>query len=893
MAVRKLAIAFGQSPTGPWHDIESWLTDRPDLNLLLAPRRVSGSTDTQFTVPNSIPGFNSSSKSLRGTAIRTVRFFVLYNPVATGYSSYPGTARVAGQVFNSTSGSSTFLGLPNGLTHSTTNIYVEQRFKSGSNGVASVFRKLTQTTHTVSSVLEMTKSFVDADVNAATNEITLSAAGSAFVVGNAVRFLTTGTLPAGLSALTVYYVKTVGATVTLSATSGGATLDLTAAAGSGTHTMVHAYTTATDPATVGSRLTVTPAFDPPPSGHEELTFTHTANSGGSTTTTVLSMNYGLLRTGDLRSLRLRCITATNTANQGQSVAISGWSDVTRTVTHAAFPQATSAGDTFAIEPISGVAFDRFGMWLPWSMFERDLNVDTFGDISKSNPYPPGFDYPSHWHLPQMYGLSNQPVTTTLGLKLTVNPYISWTVGGMVRLAEILGEEVWCLQCDFGGSSTAHREFELGTRVIGWYDPAQQNDWSIAKTNSCYQRFLDELDAAIAAAALVGDTLELVGVWRAQSDGDATTGYNGYQSTGGQQGMPVWRDKYLASNRAFRAKVRAALKARGLWSRDANKIPWVQALLTEDTVDQTDGDPTSAEEINAHLLQLADEDRYAASWDPTGIPLWDGIHYTGEGLDDVEKLSIDAWREILAATDQSGEVDLVNVALAHLGEAGLVTSIEPVDGSFLSQIAATFYPRARRAVLELHNWQFATSRRALSKLYDNPATSWAFAYVAPANMIRAISVLPAQASDDYMALGLSAGTSQTFAGYISGSGDLSRSTLNEYRTGALTSQNVTTTQPFDIERRADGTKIIHTNQDEAHLRYVRDVYDTKLFSELFAQAVSWKLAAMLAGPVIKGQAGQQAEERAMKMMQWYVSKARETDGAQRNIKPDPGMPFSRG
>lgn len=160
------------------------------------------------------------------------------------------------------------------------------------------------------------------------------------------------------------------------------------------------------------------------------------------------------------------------------------------------------------------------------------------------------------------------------------------------------------------------------------------------------------------------------------------------------------------------------------------------------------------------------------------------------------------------------------------------------------------------------------------------------------MLRAISVLPPDANDDYMQVGPTTDAGSSFVGYVTNSGARG-SSFNQYATGSITTTNSPATQPFNIERRNDGTRIIHTNQDEAHLRYVRDVYDTRVYSELFAQAVTWKLAAMLSGPILKGQAGQQSEDRCMKMMQWYIAKARETDGAQRNVKPDPGMPFSRG
>lgn len=73
--------------------------------------------------------------------------------------------------------------------------------------------------------------------NAGTDEITCTSHGLS--ANDLIHFTNSGgALPAGLSANTVYYVKTVvsGNVITLSATRGGATLDITGA-GTGTHTL--------------------------------------------------------------------------------------------------------------------------------------------------------------------------------------------------------------------------------------------------------------------------------------------------------------------------------------------------------------------------------------------------------------------------------------------------------------------------------------------------------------------------------------------------------------------------------------------------------------------------------------------------------------------------------
>ena len=86
-------------------------------------------------------------------------------------------------------------------------------------------------------VLAPTKTFVDANVNTGTERITITAHRYVDEQGP-FRLTTTGTLPAGLSLATDYYIRYVDAnTIELSLTAGGAAVNITGAAGGGTHTI--------------------------------------------------------------------------------------------------------------------------------------------------------------------------------------------------------------------------------------------------------------------------------------------------------------------------------------------------------------------------------------------------------------------------------------------------------------------------------------------------------------------------------------------------------------------------------------------------------------------------------------------------------------------------------
>lgn len=157
------------------------------------------------------------------------------------------------------------------------------------------------------------------------------------------------------------------------------------------------------------------------------------------------------------------------------------------------------------------------------------------------------------------------------------------------------------------------------------------------------------------------------------------------------------------------------------------------------------------------------------------------------------------------------VDICNLALAHLGNRAQVVSIAPVDGSVESDYCARFFPMARDEVLELADWSFARSRVSLAPLSINPSSTWAYAYERPANCLvpRRIMTGDARAHED-----------DSFA--------------------------------FEEEGRA-----IFCNQALASLVFTQPMEDPTRFSPGFTTALSYKLAAYLAGPVLRGEAGSTA------------------------------------
>lgn len=167
---------------------------------------------------------------------------------------------------------------------------------------------------------------------------------------------------------------------------------------------------------------------------------------------------------------------------------------------------------------------------------------------------------------------------------------------------------------------------------------------------------------------------------------------------------------------------------------------------------------------------------------------------------------------MATTD----VDIANLALAHLGDDATVSQLVPPEGSAQAEHCARFLPIARSTLLELHAWKFAVRRAQPALRADLASTAWGYVYQEPNSLIRVLSVLP--------------------EGY--------------------TRDSDGSAVEFDTESDEDGNGLILTNTPNATIRGVFNVTDPARFTPLFTEALGWLLASYVAGPLIKGETGAQ-------------------------------------
>lgn len=224
------------------------------------------------------------------------------------------------------------------------------------------------------------------------------------------------------------------------------------------------------------------------------------------------------------------------------------------------------------------------------------------------------------------------------------------------------------------------------------------------------------------------------------------------------------------------------------------------------------------------------------------------------------------------------VDICNLALSHIGDVADVQSISPPDSSVQAGFCSRFYPIALTALLEMASWDFATRRVFLAQLATNPASTWRFAYAAPKLLLNAIAVLDSCALDDYNQ-------------HWGDADEWNRwHPMPDYPNPAEVAY---TPQPFVVETQADGTKIILTNVCDAVLRYTLLVTDPTQFSGLFVMALSYQLASMLAGPIIKGDAGATVSAAMLQKAQGFTSQAKTSDANNRRLNVKQSVPWMAG
>ena len=85
------------------------------------------------------------------------------------------------------------------------------------------------------------------------------------------------------------------------------------------------------------------------------------------------------------------------------------------------------------------------------------------------------------------------------------------------------------------------------------------------------------------------------------------------------------------------------------------------------------------------------------------------------------------------------VSICNLALSYLGDSANMVAINAPEKSTQAELCSRLYPTAVSALLDMHDWSFATKRKVIPELSDEEGFGWRKVFKLPSDALRIISV----------------------------------------------------------------------------------------------------------------------------------------------------------
>lgn len=185
-------------------------------------------------------------------------------------------------------------------------------------------------------------------------------------------------------------------------------------------------------------------------------------------------------------------------------------------------------------------------------------------------------------------------------------------------------------------------------------------------------------------------------------------------------------------------------------------------------------------------------------------------------------------------------DICNMALNHIGREQIASLHEDTEAARTCRI---HYDMQRKVLLRAYTWGFAMKTAPLS-LIDKTVPGWKYVYAYPNDCVMA------------------------------------RKIFNEQNTWCVLQKNFDGNMDQVILN--DNTKALVCNHADAFLQYTYDVKNAELFTEDFAQALSYYLAGAIAVPLTGSQAlAQQMQQMGAQLLE----EAKFTQMKERNKVPE--------
>jgi len=410
-------------------------------------------------------------------------------------------------------------------------------------------------------------------------------------------------------------------------------------------------------ATGANSLTV-PAWTVAPTSPEEgeqFSYGFVALAGS--TSSIVNLNVGWPNISGnapkLTGVVLKCLTGAG-ANVGVERIISAVNGSTGAVTvSVAWPSTPNAGDTFEMKPqgtLTSSEWHLWGYWLPWCPYEGSSTA------GKTNPYPPGFNYPGGIAQMRTY---NPGSGAGISGQLAV-----WHHGAGPQIAAMNGSDVRVVTLAVGGASLSYNEFAFdNVTATGWFDAKQQCTFTPSSPNALWNRLMDMLSVAQLQATAEGHTLEIEAVVMLQGEADASA--------------LVLAEAYEANLRSFISLLRQEIVTRGFWSGDPDEIKWIHPLVT------TTNWPYAAQ-VRAAITNIAASVPNVRTFETNGFPKGDVAHYSGVGQTQMENAVVGTLRQ-MRAEEEAG------TAAAVVAQPSPQEIVASIDAAVLAGLDVVSFP----------------------------------------------------------------------------------------------------------------------------------------------------------------------------------------------------------
>lgn len=625
MATRKFILNIGQSNGGTQADYATWQTLHSNLAVdftLFSSSFARGPYTDTLTLPSTFPT-PWQTVPLKGAAVSSLRYLTFYNPVSTGlgYVTYPHTARIASVISHDTT---------------STGIELDKWWQYDPTG-RTIVREKTGSVHTIAvwagafgigDQIGVTPAFdpppeeeeqITYGIYAGANSPNTTTLlldmryGGDFGVGNWDGSLAGCRIRCTAGTANNVNISRYIDDIILDA---GITPDIPAAPA------IKITVTAAWPATPqdGDQFVI----EPPPVGAASVPFKQWGYFLPWSPLEGRALGSAANITAASEPVAGQVLlTVANTVAVGDYINVAGTTDYNGN--HLVLAR---TGTTITIAETYTTT--QTGLMRPWQ---------------RNNPYPPGFNYPTHYDTPILYQPFTGPSIAYGGSAAFASARCAYHIGLANRMQEQLGEDLYVVSLIVDGTTIQHYDITTNDDfAVGWYDPQQHTSWAPAEANNIYGRLVDTLQAASWAAERQGDTLECVGVFFIQGEGDAS--------------FLDAATRYADNLRTFKANVREAIVAAGL-ATTATTIPWIQPQISGTSM----ASPwTYQTTVNAAIVAEAAYDRYMRTFTMTDATKISGdeAHYDVVGLYLLEDRAFSAWQEIRDSVGPAGYEDALVV-----------------------------------------------------------------------------------------------------------------------------------------------------------------------------------------------------------------------------------------